>query len=137
MKKFLWLLFLPLFFGCDSDGFNNNNPYIGNYQFTVTLDTNLPAYNDLKFPGNGTYVPGYGERGLLVFNTGSGCNAFDAACPNQPLSNCSTMARVGINAVCPCDDAEYSFYSGRAAGMHYPMKQYRVEITGDLIRIYN
>jgi hypothetical protein len=27
-----------------------------------------------------------GARGIIVFNTGSGYNAFDAACPNQAIS---------------------------------------------------
>lgn len=137
MKNYFLLLLLPLFFGCDSTGFNNNNPYIQNYTFTVELNTNLPSYNNLKFAGNGVYVSGYGARGLLVFNTGSGYNAYDAACPNQELSSCSTMTMTGINAVCACDSAQYSLYTGISQGQQYPMKPYRVQVNGDLIRIYN
>lgn len=137
MKNYLLLFLLPLFFGCDNTGFNNNNPYIQNYTFTVELNTNLPSYNNLKFAGNGVFVSGYGARGLLVFNTGSGYNAYDAACPNQELSSCSTMTMNGINAVCACDSAQYSFYTGISQGQQYPMKPYRVQVNGDLIRIYN
>lgn len=137
MKKVLFALLLPLFFGCDDEGFNNNNPYIPNYSFSVDLNTNLPTYNGLKFPGNAVYVPEAGVLGAYVFNTGSGYNAFDAACPNHEITSCSTMERVGINAVCQCDNAEYSFYSGIAEGEEYRMKPYRVQVSGDNIRVYN
>ncbi|HEX8562749.1 MAG TPA: hypothetical protein VF676_07210 [Flavobacterium sp.] len=137
MKKYLVALIFPLLAGCDNEGSNNNNPYIPNYSFSIDLNTNLPAYDQLKFPGNGVYVPGVGALGIYVFNTGSGYNAFDAACPNQELSSCSTMTEDGIYAVCPCDDAQYSFYTGIAEGKQYRMKPYRVQANGDNIRVYN
>jgi hypothetical protein len=52
---------------------------------------NLPAYSNLQYPSNAIYYAGQGIRGVYVFNTGSGYNAFEAACPNQALSACSTM----------------------------------------------
>ena len=52
---------------------------------------NLPAYSNLQYVSNGIYYSGAGVKGFVVFNTGSGYNAFDAACPNQALSSCSTM----------------------------------------------
>jgi nitrite reductase/ring-hydroxylating ferredoxin subunit len=54
-------------------------------------------------------------RGVYVFNTGSGYNAFEAACPNQALSACSTMT-LGINVVCSCDNNEYSLFTGLSQG---------------------
>jgi nitrite reductase/ring-hydroxylating ferredoxin subunit len=60
--------------------------------------------------------------------------AFDAACPNQAISSCSTMTLKGINVVCACDDAEYSLFTGQG-GKQYPLKQYRVEVNGN-IRVY-
>lgn len=137
MKRFLALLLLPLLFACDDSGFNNNNPYIDNYRFTVDLNLSLPAYSVLTIPGNGKYIPGYGERGLIVFYTGSGYNAFDAACPNQEVTNCSTMYIDGLNAICQCDGAEYNLYTGQAPEMQYPMKPYRVQTGAGYIRIYN
>jgi nitrite reductase/ring-hydroxylating ferredoxin subunit len=70
------------------------------------------------------YVPNIGARGVIVFNTGSGYNAFDAACPNQAISTCSTMTINGINAVCGCDNATYNLFT-RQSNLQYPMKQYR------------
>jgi len=124
------------FLGCSDSGFNNKNPYLPNYSFTINIDTNLPLYSNLKFVSNAVYISGQGVRGVIVFNTGSGYNAFDAACPNQALGSCSTMTIKGINAVCPCDSKEYSLFTGQG-GLQYPLKQYRVEANGNMIRVYN
>ena len=109
----------PLFYSCNDTGFNNKNPYIPNYSFTINIDTNLPLYSNLKFVSNAVFISGQGARGVIVFNTGSGYNAFDAACPNQTLGACSTMTINGINAVCPCDSKEYSLFTGQG-GLEYP-----------------
>ena len=140
MKKYLILFLLPLFFGCDKENFSNNNPYLPNYGFTTNINMNLPQYTTLQFPSNGVYInnAGVGVRGIFVFNTGSGYVAYDAACPNQDLSSCSTMTLSGVEAICPCDDVRYSLFSGQAQGMQYPMKQYRVEqLDAVSLRVYN
>ena len=136
MRKIILLLtLLSFFFSCDDNGFNNKNPYLPNYTFTV--DINMSFYDNLKFPSNGIYYSAEGVRGIIIFNTGSGFNAFDAACPNQALSACSTMTVSGINSVCSCDDAKYSLFTGQSPGKQYPLKQYRVEVRGNVLRVYN
>ena len=139
MKKYLILLvLLPLFFACSDSGFNNKNPYLPNYTFTIDINMNLPAYSNLQYPSNAVYYAGVGAKGIYIFNTGSGYNAFDAACPNQALSSCSTMTLKGINVVCPCDSTEYSLFTGLSqTGLQYPLKQYRVEVNGNILRVYN
>ena len=100
----------------------------------------LPQYSNLLSPANAIYInaAGQGIRGIIVFNTGSGYVAYDAACPNQALSSCSTMTVNGIDAICPCDEVRYSLFSGLAQGMQYPMKRYRVEQVGEVsLRVYN
>jgi len=136
MKKYL-LILIPLLFACDKENFNNRNPYIPNYSFSEVINMSLPSYSQLQFPSNGIYYGGGGARGLIIFNTGSGYTAFDAACPNQELGPCSTMQVDGINAVCPCDNAEYSLFTGQSPGMQYPMKQYQVEINGNILTVFN
>jgi nitrite reductase/ring-hydroxylating ferredoxin subunit len=136
MKKLLFLLLVPFLFNCNSDSPNNNNPYIPNYGFSTVIDLSLPTNSNLNFAGNGKIIQG-GARGVIVFNTGSGFTAFDAACPNQALSACSTMTVSGINAVCACDNAKYSLFTGQSPGQQYPMKPYRVEVNGNTIRVYN
>lgn len=137
MKKYaLIFLIIPFFLSCSDSGLNNSNPFVPNYTFTVDVNLNLPAYSNLKFVSNAVYISGIGARGLIIFNTGSGYNAFDAACPNQTISGCSTMTINGINAVCGCDNAEYSLFTGQGQ-LQYPLKQYRVQVNGNLLRVYN
>lgn len=150
MKKYFFLLLaLPLFFGCTSDKINNRNPYLPNYTFTIDINMSFASYSDLQYVSNGVYYPNQGAgRGLFIFNTGSGYVAFDAACPNQALSSCSTMAFKKLDpndplkidkttVVCSCDNTEYSLFSGQSAGKQYPLKQYRVEVNGTILRVYN
>jgi nitrite reductase/ring-hydroxylating ferredoxin subunit len=137
MKKYaLVFLVIPFLFSCSDSGFNNTNPFIPNYTFTVDLNLNLPQYSNLKFVSNAVFVPGFGASGVIVFNTGSGYNAFDAACPNQAISACSTMTIKGINAICGCDSKEYNLFTGQS-DLQYPMKQYRVQVNGTVLRVYN
>ncbi|MFV5691682.1 Rieske (2Fe-2S) protein [Flavobacterium sp. LT1R49] len=138
MKKYILLFFIiSFFFSCSNNGFDNKNPYLPNYSFTLDINMNLPAYSNLQYPSNAIYYSGVGAKGIFVFNTGSGYNAFDAACPNQALSSCSTMAIKGIKVVCPCDNAEYSLFTGQSSGKQYLLKQYRVEVNGNVLRVYN
>jgi nitrite reductase/ring-hydroxylating ferredoxin subunit len=143
MKIFFSLLVLFLAtLSCEKDNdANNNNPFLPNYSFEVTLNMSFPQYANLAYPSNAVYVnsAGAGIRGLIVFNGGSGnFLAYDAACPNQVLSDCSTMTINGINGKCPCDNAEYSLFTGLAAGKQYPMKAYRVQvIDATTIKVYN
>ena len=137
MKKYaLLFLIIPFFLSCSDSGINNSNPFVPNYTFTIDVNLNLPAYSNLKFVSNAVYISGIGARGVIIFNTGSGYNAFDAACPNQTISACSTMTINGINAVCGCDNSEYSMFTGQGQ-LQYPMKQYRVQVNGNVLRVYN
>ncbi|KQO34680.1 hypothetical protein ASF10_02925 [Flavobacterium sp. Leaf82] len=137
MKKF-WLLivFVSILFSCSDNDTRNKNPYIPSYSVNLSVDMNLPAYSNLKFVSNGVIIPNYGAKGVIIFNAGSGYNAFDAACPNQALTSCTAMTINGINAICSCDKAEYSLFTG-LGGKEYPLKQYRVEVIGTVIHVYN
>lgn len=140
MKKYILLLLIPLFMGCEKDSVGSNNPFLPDYSVNLNINLNLPAYNVLKFPSNGVLITtaGIGIRGVFVFNVGSNTYvAYDAACPNQALSDCSTMTLNGITAKCPCDDAEYNLFTGLSTGKNYPMKSYRTEVNGNIIRVYN
>lgn len=140
MKKLILLFSLLIIFSnCSSDdNINNNNPYLPNYPVNITINLDMPSYVNLQYPSNTKLLsgPGYGVLGIIVINTGSGFNAFDAACPNQALSSCSTMRIHGIKAVCPCDETEYSLYTG-IGDAQYQMKRYRTELIGNTLRIYN
>ncbi|PXY38937.1 hypothetical protein DMB65_20505 [Flavobacterium cheongpyeongense] len=137
MKK-IWLLilFISALFSCSDNDINNKNPYIPKYPVNLTIDMNLPSYSNLKYMSNGVIISGYGAKGVIIFNAGSGYNAFDAACPNQALTSCTAMTIKGINAVCSCDDTEYSLFTGLGE-KEYPLIQYRVEVSGTIIHVYN
>jgi nitrite reductase/ring-hydroxylating ferredoxin subunit len=138
MKKHLILfLILPFIVSCDGGSFNNRNPYIPNYAVSLIINLNLPQYSSLQFVSNYAVDYSQGAKGIVIFNTGSGYNAFDLACPNQELSSCSTMTISGIDATCPCDSAVYSLFSGQSPGLEYPMKQYRVQVDGNTLTVYN
>lgn len=137
MKKIcLLILFVSALFSCSENEPRNNNPYIPNYSVNFTIDMNLPAYSNLKFVSNGVIISAYGAKGVIIFNAGNTYNAFDAACPNQEISSCNAMTISGINAVCSCDEAQYSLFTGLGE-KKYPLKQYRVEVSGTIIRVYN
>ncbi|WP_130733450.1 hypothetical protein [Flavobacterium sp. J27] len=143
MKKiYIYLFLFVLLLSCNKDdSINNNNPYLPNYPVDITINLSLPQYNNLQFVSNSVYINSgaAGVRGVIVFNAGSNNYvAYDAACPNQPLSSCSTMTIEGIKAICACDDAEYSFFSGQAPGKQYAMKRYRVQqVNSTTLRVYN
>jgi nitrite reductase/ring-hydroxylating ferredoxin subunit len=147
-KYFIPFLLFPIFISCSTNNITNNNPYLPNYPFTVELDLNLPTFSKLLFVSNAVYYPNVGVRGIYVFNTGSGYNAFDAACPNQTPSSCSTLIFKKLdpkdplkidytNLICPCSGEEYFLFTGQSPEKKYPLKQYRVEVNGNLLRVYN
>lgn len=142
MKKILFLVVLLAlgFVACDPDKVVSNNPNLPNYNFSIDLDFGLPLYQSLLYPSSPVPVnqAGIGINGIVVMNTGSGFVAYEATCPNQPISSCSGMTLNGTSLKCNCDDVVYNLFSGQAQGMQYPLKSYRVQvISSTLIRVYN
>jgi len=142
MKKILcFVLLLPLLFACSGDDYRYTTRYLPNYNFSIDIDMSLPLYTDLLYTGNAKKitVAGIGINGVIVMNTGSGYSAWEASCPNQELSNCSSLTINGVNAVCPCDEVEYSLFTGQATTpVEFPLKPYRVVVVSqNIIRVYN
>jgi len=140
MKKILFLLSISFFiFGCTKSQFNNSNPYLPNYSFSIDINTSLPSYSGLDFSGNSIKAyPANGPlKGIIVFNTGSGYMAFDGSCPNQTITSCSTLTISGGTATCGCESATYSLFTGQCPGKQYPLKQYKVDASGSVLRVYN
>ncbi len=137
MRRILVFVTLAVMFACDSDNFNNRNPFIPNYRFEVVIDMNLPLYSSLIHPGNGIYYGDGGARGLIIFNAGGSYSAFDAACPNQAISACSTLQISAPLAICPCDNAEYNLFTGESPGLQYPLKRYRIQQNGTALIVSN
>jgi len=143
MKKYiLYLLVIPFFFCCSKDdNRRNTNPFLPDYSFSVQIDLNLPLYSNLNSPINPqiVHLETGGIKGLIVMKvSNTDYKVWEAACPNQyTTQDCSLMTLNGVNAKCPCDDIEYSLFTGVGNGGSYALKAYRVEIQGKLLRVYN
>ena len=143
MKKFLLVFTLVILsLSCSSDRIRNRNPYIPNYSFSITIDANLPSYSALRSAVNPLRIPDNGQHPTLIVMkiSDNDYRAWDANCPNQYPSVCSTMTLNGINAKCSCDDIEYSLFTGVSTDGtgEYTMKPYKIVVAGkDIVRISN
>lgn len=134
------LIVIIVFIGCSKDdAVRNNNPYLPNYNFSMNIDMTLNKYSSLQFTGNAVYADQPGAiNDVIIMNTGTGFTAFEATCPNQPITTCSFMQIDGINAICPCDEAEYNLFTGLAPGKQYSLKPYRITVVSPTyIRVSN
>lgn len=125
---------------CSSSNYNYNNPNLLNVSVYFNINIDLPQFTPLKFPLNPVFVDGYGNGGVIIVNTGSGhFIAYDAADPNHPVENCSTLIIDGIEGVCQCEDHNtYNLISGTAIEnksggeeFEYSMKPYQVIDNGN------
>ncbi len=119
----------------------NNNPYLEDISFEKVINLNLPQYDNLNFNGGAVYISSGGIRGLILFNLNNQIMAWEANCPNQYPSSCSTLEINGVQAVCNCDEYKYSLATGQVLSNtnseSYPMKLYYSEKNGNSVRISN
>ncbi len=150
MKKILFsFLFIILLFGCSKDGIKYSNPYLPNNPVYISIDLNLPEYSKLEFSNESVIVKNRGGAlpggGVVIFNAGSYYVAFDIACPNHQILNCSEMIRDGasgsIYISCHCslhkEPLKYSLITGTSMteGALYQMKPYPVTRKGNTIYV--
>lgn len=140
MKRISLLAVLILLTACSR---NNNDEYckfLVNAAVNVTINMNLPQYNQLNYTSNSIYVANQGNKGVIVTNAGSGYRAWDAADPNHEQTTCSLLTIDGANAVCGCVDANtYSLFTGGSLGkqLRCGLKEYRVSVSGNTLHITN
>lgn len=145
MKPFLNIFCFVFLVGCSTDSNITKNPYLPNIEFDTSslINTNLPQYSQLKFPGNFiTLNSPYGINGVVLYYAGgSNYNAFEITDPNHQISSCSKLNVEGIIATCSCDDGNsYDILNGiRREGTtgSYSLIRYKVEAFGSIIRVYN
>lgn len=145
MNKTILFLSLLLLVACSNNDPILNNPNLPNYTFDTgnLINTNLPQYSILQFPGNFVILNSpYGINGVVLYYAGgSNYSAFEITDPNHAINNCSTLSVEGIIATCNCDDGNsYDILNG--AGRtgttgSYALKRYFVEVSGTIIRVYN
>jgi nitrite reductase/ring-hydroxylating ferredoxin subunit len=141
MKKyFIISILMGLFVNCSQDKNRNVNPYLPDYSFSYPINLNLPSYSGLTSNINPVYLnaQGVGVKGIIVLRiSDTEYRAWEAACPNQYPSDCSTMKITGLDAKCDCDNQKYNLFTGVGTGQ-YTMKPYQVEILDPKnIRVYN
>jgi len=130
---------------CSNDR-GTRNPFLQEIGFRFDVNLNLPLYSPLTNPGNAIYIgtQGVGTRGVFVMNTGFDIfRAFEANCPNHAPNSCSTMILDGQNAICSCEDYEYSLFTGQQLNRpddgkrYYDMLEYRATQSGNSVVISN
>ncbi|TDS55919.1 Rieske (2Fe-2S) protein [Myroides indicus] len=148
MKKvFVFIIILFASFSCSKSGGHYTNPYLPSNPVNLTIDLNLPAYDDLRY-ANGSAVinmPNQGVLGVVIFNLGSDLYAaYDIACPNHKIEPCSSMTldkRGSIYMSCHCsihpEPLKYSLITGTSMteGAEYQMKPYPVTKRGNIISV--
>lgn len=146
MKKiFIVLCTLFLFVNCSEDSGAQNgcvSNLLPNYGFDTgnEINTSLPQYNGLLFAGNSQFIGGYGVKGIYLYNNGSSIVAFEASDPAHGPSSCSRMSISGIVVSCGCGDGnKYELLTGQQTegATGYCLRAYRVEISGNIVRVYN
>ncbi|MGB5371759.1 MAG: hypothetical protein WBN18_15125 [Flavobacteriaceae bacterium] len=145
MKRICSLILLVSLLACSNDR-PNRNPYLQEIGFRFDLNLNLPLYSPLTNIGNVVYIPnsGVGTRGVFVINVGfDQYRAFEASCPNHVPNDCSTMLLDGQIAVCPCEQYEYTLFTGQLqnrpqdGNRYYDMLEYRATYNGGVVVISN
>lgn len=130
-----------LFVSCSDDDNRRENPFLLNLRFEATINTNLPQYSSLNFPGNAIYFGGVANDGIIVVNTGSSVLAWDASDPNQIPSGCTRLQIQGLVGESSCNPPNaYSLVTGQpleTGDLQFGLFNYRAEQNGNIIRVFN
>ena len=94
--KYVSLILILNFISCSKNEINKN-PYLHEVSFEKVINLNLPQYDNLNFNGGALYLNSGGIKGLILFNFNNQIFAWEASCPNQYPSSCSTMEIEGYN----------------------------------------
>ena len=139
------LLFLSLLMLQCSTQTSRRNPYLQEIGFSIELNLNLPAYAPLKIIGNPVYLgtAGLGTQGIVVMNSGfDSFVAFEASCANHAPNSCSKLSIKGQNAICTCEDYEYSLFTGQLLNppnqeRTYDLLAYGTRLSGNVLQVFN
>ncbi len=138
MKKLLLLASFIALLGCNKNENNINCNFLFDAGVNLTVNTNLPQFNQLQFSGNGVYVANQGNNGIWLWRLNSSTlYAWDAADPSHQPSACSTLEDTGNGDIvtCGCEDGNlYSLATGQGFGENTQpctLQFYRVDDVGN------
>jgi len=136
VKKLFFICISVILFGCSADDAQYNCNYLLDVGVNLSVNLNLPQYNQLLFPINTVRVSNYGNDGIILVRANTNTLlAWDGADPSHGLTGCSTLEIDGINATCSCGDGNsYNLITGTAVGdndLPCTLKPYRVEALGN------
>jgi len=129
MRKLLLLFFIISFISCEKNETNDILPYAN---VDVTINLNLPEFQNLQIPTEWAYIDkgiNRGLQGIIIQSTGltPPYKAYERACPNNDCT--SPMVFDGsLKMKCPCDNSEYSIIDGapQTLGNSHFAREYRV-----------
>jgi len=121
--------------------------------FDIDLTYDVQFYN-LSSPTNsvvvtkstnnwGACAAGFGDKGIIVYNSGYGFFAYDCSCPYcYKVGGLSVAVKIdGIYAVCPECGTTYvlpSYGTPTKAGPgQYMLKNYRTQLSGNWLHVWN
>ncbi len=135
----LWMLVGLVLSACKP---NQNHP-VPNIPFDITIDMNLPSYDDLLGVGGYAYLNA-GSRGVIIYRRGiEDFVAFDRHSPADPDGVCATPLTPDADNFLilndECSGAQFSLYDGSPiSGSEFGLRQYVVAWGGsNTLRIYN
>jgi hypothetical protein len=128
---------------------NNHPSNIPNVPVNITINLNLPLYQNLNIPGNFIYENG-GFKGIIVMHGPDGqFRAFERACTYEPDRVCSIVemdtqaSRIHCGQMVSgsfekCCDSRFTQFGTVTQGPAlYPLKQYFIERNGGFLNIRN
>jgi len=134
------IILLVVIFGCSKDQ-DQIVPYV---RVDLTINLQLPQFIALNSVNNAVPYPnaGYNHNGVIIYrNSTDEFTAYDATCPKHLDTKVSavTLDDGGSagTATCPECKTVYYFFNYAYPSKGYPLKQYRVTKSGNILFITN
>jgi nitrite reductase/ring-hydroxylating ferredoxin subunit len=107
---------------------------------TITINLSYPQYQRLRLDGGYVYIEGGGMRGMILYREGENSfRAYERACPHHPEEDCAVVQVDGssLYMIDRCCKSTFNFSDGQPTGgpAQRPLLQYRIEITGNTLKI--
>jgi hypothetical protein len=136
-RQFILVSILLVFFGCEP---KNNDSGVPDVAVNIEINLNDIDMLPLKQIGGYVYVAG-GVRGIIIYHESvNGYRAFDRNCTFQPSDACAIveMHSSGFYIEDPCCKSTFDLSGFPTGGpAQYPLKEYRISLSGDFLFVFN